>query len=292
MPSLPIQSVRVSDRKASTMTSSPLWLKIITGPGTGIDRAAADFARQAGLPVGRAAPVDASDPKERGRLGAGNSNGAASRLIAHLTADADGLLLISLASPGAEAAKRVAAAGRNSLPFYHVDLSSSSAFAAARAVAAWSSLHRIRVLAVTGSGDKDTPRSCAGVIDLLASAFTLSLAGFADGDGPLAFGGRHPRGSVDGIPETLQGAVHWLVDRLTLGERVMIARTGRLDSLSHKLKGHLTEDLRLPYGNAPLAASLKPLTGREQPTFKDFERAVIDHLVTTLRQTHRLRRIK
>lgn len=233
------------------MTSSPLWLKIVTGPGRGVHRAAADFSRRSGLFLVRMAPADGFDPMERDRLVAGESESAVFQFIANLTAEADGLLIISFDTPGADVTWMTDAAGRLERPCCHADLSSSGAFAAARTVAAWSSLHRIQTLAVTGGDDRDVPGRYTAAFDLLTSAFTLSLAGLADGDGSRSSQENTPRKPGDGIPETIEGAVHWLVERLTLKQRFMIARTGRLESLSRKLKRHLREDLRLPDGNAP-----------------------------------------
>jgi hypothetical protein len=151
--------------------------RVVSGGQTGVDRAALDAARQAGVPSngwcpkGRRAedgPIPAQYP-----LRETPSEDYAERTEWNVR-DADGTLVLSRGAPREGTALTVALARRYGKPCLVVDLEAPADPAAIRA---WAAAHRLRVLNVAGPRESRQPGIYAQALDVLRRALDAARDG-------------------------------------------------------------------------------------------------------------------
>ncbi len=205
---------------------------------------------------------------------------------------AEGTLVISEGRPAApfpDLLNFIRSQGRHCL---HVDMMTTTAFAAARAIAAWIQDERVRTLHVTGPDAG--PEFPLTVSDVLQTALRLVHVDTAM-PGALALFHDDARGRAltVTVPQTVHQAAEILLSRLDFQDRSRIANMSdrKLAGMADSMKRYMMSEFRLGVGNDALLDSCRRALG-EPEKGQAPEWAILAELRRKLRSTNVLKVVK
>ncbi|MBW1681140.1 MAG: putative molybdenum carrier protein [Deltaproteobacteria bacterium] len=261
--------------------------KIISGGQTGADRAALDFALDAGIPHGGWVP--------RGRLAEDGPLPAryavqeidrrsyAARTEKNVL-EADGTLILSHGKLTGGSALTRRLAKRHERPWLHLDLERIGAMDAATSLQAWIEEKGIRVLNVAGPRASQDPRIYEATRKILKTAYHLGL---------VAAGTRGPWSGRPDPPTTVRDAVQRLASEMTLKDRVTVSRMAERDlrALVTSLVPYIRRKYGLSRENPRLIQSCRLQSGENLDT-EQCAAYIVRRLWSYLKRTHGLRAVK
>jgi hypothetical protein len=262
--------------------------KIISGGQTGADRAALDVAIEFDIPHGGWVPKGRVTEKgplpERYQLQEMATSSYADRTEQNVI-DADGTLILTQGklSGGSQYTRDMA--GKHDRPCLHVNLETTAAFAAVKAINYWIERHKIQVLNVAGSRESEDPKIYKAVRRILSSVLHMNILSKQMPD---------PQRAVPLIPATVEEALKDLTARMKLLDLATIAKMDEeeLGLLQATLGRYIWSRYGLWTGNKSLLESCRRMLGSQKATPDEASALIIRELWRSLQETHRLRVIK
>lgn len=233
--------------------------KIISGGQTGADRAALDAAIQIGLSHGGWVPKGRM--AEDGRVPAKyNLKEMPTKSYPKCTeqniVDSDGTVIISHGPLTGGSKHTQDLANGHKLPCLHIDVHQIPQVLAATKINEWVIEHDIEVLNVAGSRASGDPEIYEDTWHIIEGAILLSIVA----EDPEKYiqdytSQKHP-GKLPVPPKTVDDAVYQLVGRMTLKDRVTIAKMGMDDMVQlHRSMGrYIIDTFRLPHNDELMAS--------------------------------------
>lgn len=262
--------------------------KIISGGQTGVDRAALDVAIKMDIPHGGWVPLgrkaeDGIVPRHY-NLKETSSEDYEDRTERNVV-DSDATLIISRGglTGGSHFTRQMAI--QHGRPWFHVDLSKTSAFGSARTISAWIYHHDVKVLNVAGPRAGDDPEIYELARKILEAVFYLDIVATHMPD---------PFRTAPHLPATADQAVSRLISDLTLRDKTRIARMeqGELLALDPSLGEYVRHKLGSDGENEELLNSCRSMSGREDMDWTQASAFIVERVWKMLRISHRLRVVK
>jgi Circularly permutated YpsA SLOG family/Domain of unknown function (DUF6794) len=208
--------------------------------------------------------------------------------------NSNGTLLVTRGRKTVETRYAVETALGQQRQLLHVDLSQYSSFEAASLTSSWISLHKIKILFITGPSATVEPRIYDQVKKILETAFYL---GFVKT-------GLHPQQPTampladhepqKNLPRSVDAAITRLLETLQLKDRTSIAnmQPEELDHLRTGLGEYIKQNFGLYSGNAPLLQSCADVGRLSRPLPDEACAVILRALWKELQATHKLRVVK
>jgi hypothetical protein len=262
--------------------------KIVSGGQTGADQAALDVAIEFGIPHGGWIPkgrlTEEGPLPERYNLQEMPTPDYSLRTEQNVI-DSDATLILTHGelSGGSKYTQEMAA--KHDRPCLHVDLRTTAAFAAVKAINYWVDRHGIQVLNVAGSRGSQDPKIHDAVSKVLSSVLRMNILTEEMPD---------PQRPAPIIPTTVQEAVDDLITRLKLLDLTTIAKMEKeeLRLLQATLGRYIRARYGLWTGNQALLQSCRRRLKHDRATPDEASALIIRELWTTLQESHRLRVIQ
>jgi hypothetical protein len=272
--------------------------KIISGGQTGADQAALDVAIKLDIPHGGWIP--------KGRITEAGILPAKYKLKEMATAsypkrtvknvlDSDGTLILShgkLTGGSSLTQKFANQHGRHCL---HIDLNKTIAFNAALEISTWVEESSIEVLNVAGPRVSKDAGIYNATMDILESAYYLSLSKGHKSDSLQTLFSREERAKEPSYkPRTVNEAVDDLIFKLSLKDKATIANMTEqeLFSLHFSLGKYIRNSYGIWDGNEELISNCRFLLKKDTIHEDEVSSLIIKKLWENLRKTHRLKIIK
>ena len=230
--------------------------KIMSGGRTGVERAALDVAIKLDIPHGGWIP--------KGRETEGGALAKKYKLIeipasSHFehteknVLDSDGTLILSYGKLTGGSALIRKMAEKNSRPWHYVDLNTTNDFVAAQTISTWIVENGVGILDIAGSGAGNDPKIYKTTAKILETVLYLDLMGFS-----LRTADR----ALKSLPKTVDDAADFLVSKLSLRDKSMVANMNREDlpSIYPSLGEFIKSNFGLRQGNEELIASCQSVS--------------------------------
>lgn len=255
--------------------------KVISGGQTGADQAALDTAIELGIPHGGWIPRGRKTEKgrlpEKYNLKEMNTASYEKRTERNVI-DSDGTLIFSHGElrGGSKLTKDLAE--KHSRPYLHIDLDSTNAFSAVKAISYWLDNHGIEVLNVAGPRASEDPEIYDATKKLLSSALRFNLV---DIEMPSQ---SHP---TPILPTTVEEAVNDLMTRMRLRDLIDLGKMEEetLFYLQSNLGRYIRKTYGLWTGSKSLMQSCRSLIGQDDLSPDDVSAIIIRELWNKIRET-------
>jgi len=263
-------------------------IKIISGGQTGADQAALDVAIEFDIPHGGWVPKGRVTEKgplpERYQLQEMPTSSYSDRTEQNVI-DSDGTMILTHGKLTGGSQYTQDMARKHDRPCLHVNLKTTAAFAAVKAVNYWMERHKIKVLNVAGSRESEDPKIYQAVRRILSSVLHMNSLSKEMPD---------PQRAAPLIPATVEEAVEDLATRMKLLDLATIAKMDEeeLGLLQATLGRYIRNRYGLWTGNKALLESSRRLLGNEKASPDEASARIIRELWIRLRETNRLRVIK
>jgi len=170
-------------------------------------------------------------------------------------------------------------------PSFHVDLNAMEPLQAAFHIRIWADKYRPGRLFVTGSRETEAIRIYQAVYDTLFSYLMLGRDRYPEQDQPAP--------EKKPLPETVEEAVRFLMDVLSLKDKVTIANMSadEVSDLNQTLGNYIRNAFGLWSGNERLMWSCAKEAGRKVSKEAEASSIILGRLALELEKTHKLRSI-
>jgi hypothetical protein len=199
--------------------------------------------------------------------------------------DSDGTLILTHGELAGGSKYTQEMAAKHDRPCLHVDLRTTAAFSAVKAINYWVDRHGIQVLNVAGSRESQDPKIYDAVRKVLSSVLRMNIITEEMAD---------PQRPAPIIPTTVQEAVDDLITRMKLLDLTTIAKMEKeeLGLLQATLGRYIRARYGLWTGNQALLQSCRRRLGRDRATPDEASALIIRELWNTLQESHKLRVIQ
>jgi hypothetical protein len=198
---------------------------------------------------------------------------------------ADATLIFTPGDLGGAPAHVDAYAQSSGRPSFHVDLNVMEPLQAAFHIRIWTDKHTPGSLFVTGVRETAETRIYQAVYDALFSFLMLGRDSYPAQD--------HPAPEKKPLPESVEEAVGYLVDVLSLKDKVSIANMSadEVGELNQTLGNYIRNAFGLWSGNARLMWSCTKEAGRQVDREDEASAIILGRLALELEKTHKLRSV-
>ena len=266
--------------------------RIVSGGQTGADRAALDVALKFNIPHGGWIPKgrkteDGSLP-DRYRLQEMPTSSYPARTEKNVI-DSDGTLIVSHGKLTGGSAYTQKMAMKHGKPWFHADLNNLPTFQAAMIVEDWISQNKIEALNVAGPRASEDPLIYGLVTVILELVYNLSRA---KGDTPeLPYNVTEAdKPKFPDQPKTVDDAVNFLISKLSLKDKSLIAKMSEDDLGNlHITLGLYTRNQLLYPRNDQLLESCRQTAMDKYLHWDQASTVIIKRLWEELKVTHKLR---
>ena len=199
--------------------------------------------------------------------------------------DSDGTVLVSHAPLKDDLIRIKKFAMKQKQPVLHINLSSTNNFNAAKSISTWISERGIEILNVTGPRAGKDPYIYQATIVTFVTVFHLALIEDSMPDPSLA---------VPNQPQTIEEAVDQLLFRLTLKDKMKIAKMtdDELRNIYLSFEDHVRYQFGLWSDNRALMDSCRAHSVDQNVSQDDALDIIMKALWRKLRETNKIRRIK
>ena len=262
--------------------------KIVSGGQTGADQAALDVAIDFGIPHGGWIPRGRLTEKgrlpDKYNLKEMPTSSYPARTEQNVV-DSDATLIITHGKLTGGSALTKKLAEKHQRPCLHIDLSTTAAFAAVKAINYWVNNHEIHTLNVAGSSASKDSKIYEAVKRVLASVLNMNIISNEMPD---------PQRATPLMPTTVEEGVNDLTTRMKLLDLTNIAKMDEeeLGLLHATLGTYIRNRYGLWTGNKALLESCRRFIGDEQANPDEASTLIIRELWKSLQESHKLRAIK
>ncbi len=258
--------------------------KIISCGADGVARAALEAAQRAGLAC--------SGKKADDRPGAGGPGVDDGPAEAHRrnVMDADATVVVTRGATDPRMDLILKFCRQAGKPAFHLDLSQTGGFAAARMLSDWVEKLGVETLHVAGTDIAHDPALAGLAKNLLEAFFYLSMMS----EGPALAPPSPVFLDDEELPRTVPEAVRRLKKDIPLKDRTIIANmaASELPNLDGSLGEYIRNTFRLWSGNYALLDSCRWVSQKPGSAKKDAAAVIILELWKELKKTHTLRVVK
>lgn len=260
--------------------------KIISGGSLGAESAALDVAIRLKIPYGgftfEDSLIDAARQSRRYHLDEKRFGSPREKSKANLSI-ADGALIFTHGSPGADLQFTMACAAADRRPLLHIDLAATPSIRAAVGIHRWARRHGVAVLFVTGSVLDDDAGIYRKTYNVLFRSLMLGKDRYPSDAEPAA--------ERKAMPRTVADAVRFLIEEMPLRDKVAVANmsAAELVGLNRSLGNHIRNRFNLWDGQNPLIWSCAAEAGKRIDSPEAASAVIISRLAIELEKTHKLR---